>query len=228
MISMSHFGIPVLPDIINALITTSVFSASNCLVFSGARLLYGMAMEDQSPATFVRCSRAGLSYYVVAGDLVFSFLGFLQVSNSSATVLNWLMSVITAYYLLNYLGTCVTYLHFYTSMKKQCIDWTTLPYRGFLQPPAGWYAVFGATIMTLILGYNLFIDEQWDITSFFLNYIMIGVVIVAFVGWKVWKRTWYRRPGTAGLGLYGLKKEIDDYGTSIEHQKLSFFNRFFE
>lgn len=228
VISMNHFRIPVLPDIVNALIMTSVFSAGNCLVFSGARLLHGMAMEGQAPAIFARCSRAGLPYYAVAGNLVFSFLGFLQVSNSSAMVLNWLVSVITACYLLNYLGTCVTYLHFYTAMKKQCIDRTTLPYCGFLQPYAGWYSVFGTTIMTLILGYNLFIDGKWDITSFFLNYTMIGVVIVTFVGWKVLKRTSYRRPGTADLGLNGLKKEIDDYEASIGPQMRSFFNRFFE
>lgn len=38
---MDRFGINVLPDIVNALIMTSVLSAANNLVFSGARTLYG-------------------------------------------------------------------------------------------------------------------------------------------------------------------------------------------
>ncbi|PYH96908.1 hypothetical protein BO71DRAFT_153804 [Aspergillus ellipticus CBS 707.79] len=211
VISMNHFGIEALPDIVNALIMTSVFSAGNNLVFSATRTLHGMALEDKAPALFARCNRQGLPYFAVVAAMAFCPLGFLQVSNSSATVLNWLVGVITASYLLNYFGTCITYLHFYAAMRRQGVSRDRLPYKGYLQPYAAWYAVFGTGIMTLILGYNLFIDEQWDISSFFLDYTMIGFFVVAYVFWKVFRRTSYVWPGTADLQLGGLKKEIDDY-----------------
>lgn len=164
--------------------------------------------------------------------MAFCLLGFLQVSHDSATVLNWLVSVITASYLLNYLGTCVTYLHFYASLREQGVDRDTLPYKGRWQPYAAWYAVGGTAIMILILGYNLFIDGQWDTTSFFLDYTMVGSFIVAFVAWKVSKRTKYVRLGTADLGLGGTKKEIDLYEDSyvpVTRGKVAgFFGRLFE
>jgi amino acid transporter len=208
---MDHFGIKVLPDIVNALIMTSVFSAGNNLVFSAARTLYGMSLEGKAPAIFSRCSQAGLPYYAVIAAMAFCVLGFLQVSHSSATVLNWLVGCITASYLLNYLGMCITYLHFYASLRRQSIDRQTLPYRGRFQPYAAWYAVCGTGIMTLVLGYNLFLSGGWDITGFFLDYVMIAFFVLAFVLWKLVWRTTYVRPGTADLQLGGMKKEIDEY-----------------
>lgn len=229
---MDHFNIPFLPSLVNALIMTSVFSAGNNLVFSGARTLHGMALEGQAPAFLARCNRRGLPYYAVACTMAFSALGFLQVSNSSATVLNWLVSIITASYLLNYFGTCITYLHFHASCRKQGVDRDQLPYRGRFQPYAAWYAVFGTGIMALILGFNLFFDGQWDTTSFFLNYTMIGFFVVAFVMWKVVRRSRYVWPGTADLQLGGLKGEIDTYESCFVPKKRGrvgrIFNSFFE
>lgn len=136
--------------------------------------------------------------------MAFCALAFLQVNNSSATVLNWLVSCITAAYLLNYLGTCLTYLHFYAAMRRQKIDRHVLPYQGYLQPYAAWYAVFGTSIMLLILGFDLFFPGQWDITTFFfffffLDYVMIAFFILAFVAWKAIRRTTYIKPGTANV-----------------------------
>ncbi|KAI9933592.1 hypothetical protein MW887_008065 [Aspergillus wentii] len=78
VISMNHFGIPVLPDIVNALIMTSVFSAGNNVVFSATRTLYGMSLEGKAPKLFSRCSSAGLPYNAVIAAMSFCVLGFLQ------------------------------------------------------------------------------------------------------------------------------------------------------
>jgi amino acid transporter len=208
---MDQFGIPVLPHIVNAGIMTSVFSAGNNLVFSAARTLHGMSMEGKAPAFFSKCSRNGVPYYAVGLAMAFCVLGFLQVSHSSATVLGWLVNCITASYLLNYFGTCITYLHFHKSITRQGVDRNTLSYKGYFQPFAAWYAVCGTGIMTLILGYNVFIKGHWDLTSFFLDYVMVGFFILAFLFWKIFKRTKYVRPGTADLALGDTKNEIDTY-----------------
>lgn len=92
---MDRFGINVLPDIVNALIMTSVLSAANNLVFSGARTLYGMSLEGKAPKVLSQCNRYGLPYNAVAVTMAFCALAFLQVNNSSATVLNWLVSCIS-------------------------------------------------------------------------------------------------------------------------------------
>jgi amino acid transporter len=82
------------------------------------------------------------------------------------------------------------------------------------------------------LGYNVFIDGNWDITSFLTDYTMVGFFIVAYAFWKILWRTKYVRPGTADLQLGGIKSEIDLYEEHYEAPKRggisAYLNSFFE
>lgn len=231
---MVEFGIQGLPDLVNALIMTSVLSAGNSVVFAAARTLHGMAIDGKAPRFFAKCTGFGLPYYSVIAALAFCLLALLQLSNSSAIVLDWLVGICTASYLLNYFGTVVTYLHFYAALRRQGVDRNTLPYKGVFQPYAAWYACFATLIMTLVLGYNVFvkIEVNWSITTFFTSYTMVGFFIVAFVFWKMVRRTKYVWPGSADLQLGNVKSDLDLYEELYEPPKrgkiLGYLNSFFE
>ena len=229
---MVHFGIKGVPDLVNALIMTSVLSAGNNVVFSAARVLHGMAMDGKAPAFFSKCNQFGVPFWAVGVALAFCLLSLLGLSDSSANVLNWLVGICTASYLLNYIGTVITYLHFYAALKRQGVDRRSLPYRGFLQPYAAWYALFGTCTMGLVLGYEVFVTDNWDITMFFTRYTMIGLFPLAVIVWKLLRRTTYVRPGTADVALGSTKGEIDLYEELYEppkRGKLSgWFNGLFE
>lgn len=216
---MVHFGITGLPDLVNALIMTSVLSAGNNVVFSATRVLHGMAIDGKSPRFFSKCNKFGVPYFALTAALAFCFLSLLQLSGSSAEVLSWLVGVCTASYLLNYFGTVITYLHFYSALKRQGIDRNTLPYKGYLQPYAAWYALAATSIMFLVLGYEVFIHGQWDITTFFTSYTMVGFFPVTFLIWKAIWRTKYVKPGTADLQLGTTKSDIDRYESLYEPPK---------
>lgn len=229
---MVKFGITGVPDLVNALIMTSVLSAGNNVVFSAARTLHGMAVDKKAPAVLAKCNKQGVPYYAVGCALCFCLLALLQLSKSSSNVLDWLVGVCTASYLLNYVGTIITYLHFYASLKRQGIDRRTLPYRGRFQPYAAWYALIGTGLMTLVLGYDVFIHGNWDTTKFFTSYTMVGFFIVAYVFWKLFRRTRYVPLGTADVLLGTTKSDIDLYETLYEKPKrgkiAAYLNSFFE
>lgn len=229
---MVKFGIRGVPDLVNALIMTSVLSAGNNVVFSATRVLHGMALDGKAPPFFATCNKAGIPYYSLAVSLAFCLLSLLGLSESASTVLDWLVGICTASYLLNYFGTVLTYLHFHAAMKKQGVSRDTLPYKGYLQPYAAWYALGGTFLMTLILGYTVFIRGKWDTTTFFTSYTMVGFFPVAFVVWKIVRRTRYVWPGTADLGLGGIKEDIDLYTEMYEAPKrgkiLGYLNSWFE
>jgi amino acid transporter len=162
--------------------------------------------------------------------LAFCLLGFLQVSNSSAKVLTWLVDLVTACQLLNYMSVAITYLHFYAALKKQGIDRNTLPYKGKFQPYAAYVSIVGTVVMMLVSGYYLFMTGGWDTRDFFLTYTMIGVFVLAVIVWKVVRRTTYIRPGTADLQVDGLKREIDEYEEQYiprPKSKMAFLDRLF-
>lgn len=229
---MVQFGIKGVPSLVNALIMTSVLSAGNNVVYSAARTLHGMAADGKAPAFFGNCNKFGIPYNAVIGALAFCLLSLLQLSKSSSTVLGWLVGFCTASYLLNYFGGVITYLHFYKALQRQGIDRNTLPYKGKFQPYTAWYALFGTLIMALVLGYTVFINGNWDITTFFTSYTMVGFFPLAFISWKIIKRTKYVPPGTADLNLGTVKDDIDLYETLYEPPKRgkvgTFLNKFFE
>lgn len=67
VISMIRLRISVLPDIVNALIMTSVFSAGNAFMFGATRSLASMARDGQAPKVFARRNRNGVPYLAVIG-----------------------------------------------------------------------------------------------------------------------------------------------------------------
>jgi yeast amino acid transporter len=107
--------------------------------------------------------------YSVLVVLLISLLSFLQVSETSATVLSWFVSLITASQLINYCVCCVTYLCFYRAVKAQGVDRRSLPYVGRIQPFAAWYAFLATFVMAFMGGYTVFLPGNWSLSSFLFS-----------------------------------------------------------
>ena len=147
VVAMRRLGIGTLPHIVNALILTSAFSAGNSYLYCASRSLYGLALEGKAPRFLTICTKKGVPVYCVAVVLGIGLLSFLQLSSSSAVVLNWLVSLVTASQLMNFSVTCVAYLCFYRALKAQGVERTSLPYRAWFQPYAAWYGLIGTFTM---------------------------------------------------------------------------------
>ncbi|KAF2704878.1 general amino acid permease [Pleomassaria siparia CBS 279.74] len=211
IIAMQRLGIHGLPHLVNALVMTSIFSSGNGLLFAATRTLHGMSLEGFAPRFLSYCTKGGVPLWAFLVSLCFCLLAFLQSSSTSAEVMTYLVDLVTCCQLINYGFTAITYRHFYSALKAQGISRDTLPYKGRFQPYTSYVAMGGTLFMIMAGGYSLFLTGGWDIMWFFLDYGMIGFFIVAFVGYKLIKRTKYVRPGTADLSIGGLKEEIDNY-----------------
>ncbi|KAK4955953.1 general amino acid permease agp2 [Elasticomyces elasticus] len=209
VVAMNRLRISVLPDIVNALVLASAFSAGNSYVYCASRSLFGMALEGKAPKIFTRTNRQGVPIYCVLAVLAISLLAFLQVSAGSATVLSWFVSLITASQLINFAVMCFTFLAWYKACNVQGLDRSKLPYRAFWQPYAAWYGFVGCTIMAFVGGYTVFLPGQWSASSFVFSYFMIGLCPVLFIGWKLIKKSKWRKPHE--LDLRGEVEEIDEY-----------------
>src|SRR5690349_11131406 len=102
VIAMQRLRIYGLPHLVNALIITSIFSAGNGLLFSATRTLHGMSVQGHAPAVFSRCTKSGVPIWSLLFSLSFCLLAFLQVNDTSANVMTYLVSLVTACQLINY------------------------------------------------------------------------------------------------------------------------------
>jgi amino acid transporter len=169
VVAMNRLGIPILPHIVNGLILTAAFSAGNSYVYCASRSLYGLALEGKAPKFLTRCTRKGVPIYCVLFVLLIALLAFLQVSQGSAVVLSWFVSLVTASQLINYSVICVTYVCFRRALRAQSINRGSLPYQGYLQPYAAYYALTATFTFALIGGYTVFLPGNWDVASFLFS-----------------------------------------------------------
>ena len=169
VVSMNRLNIPVLPHIVNAGVLASAFSAGNSYVYCASRSLYGLALEGKAPRFLTKTTRNGVPIYSVIVVLMIALLSFLQVSNNSAKVLNWFVSLVTASQLINFSVMCFTFIRFYKACQAQGISRDTLPYKGFWQPYAAYYALVCTFVMAFVGGYTVFLDGFWDVPNFLFS-----------------------------------------------------------
>ncbi|GAB1740071.1 hypothetical protein NU219Hw_g4991t1 [Hortaea werneckii] len=219
VIAMNNLNVQVFPHIVNALLVTSIFSAGNTYTYCATRTLYGLALEGRAPKPLRLCTRNGVPIICFAITMIFPFLSFLQVGNSAAEVLTWLVNLVTAGGIIDYMIMCVTYIFFYRACKAQGVDRRQFKYVGYFQPYGAWIALIWLTHVVLCFGYTSF--YPWNINSFFSTYVMVGVAPILFISWKLIKRTKFVKPHEADL--VWEKPIIDAYEETFYGPRSSFW-----
>jgi amino acid transporter len=169
---MNRLRIEGLPHVVNAGVLASAFSAGNSYVYCASRSLFGLALEGKAPKFLTKCTKQGVPFYCVGIVLMIALLSFLQLSENSAVVLTWFVSLVTASQLMNFSVICFTFLRFYKACQVQGLDRDTLPYKGYFQPYAAWYGLVATFVMTFVGGYTVFLEGQWNVPSFLFSYLM--------------------------------------------------------
>lgn len=217
-IAMQNLKIKVLPDIVNVLLIFSAFSAGNSYSYCSSRTLFGLSCQGRAPAIFRKCNKQGVPVFAVLVSLLWGGLAFLQMSESANTVLNWIINLITASQLINYCVILVTFLHFRRAAIAQGLDRSKFPFRAIWQPWTCAITLCVVLAMVGVQGYTVFLPGWWSVQTFLFSYLMCFIDIAIFIGWKLVKRTKYRKnPREVDLTT-GLDA-IEEHEREIEMEK---------
>ncbi|KAF5519581.1 General amino acid permease AGP2 [Colletotrichum aenigma] len=196
---MGNMGVDALPHAVNALLLTSIYSASDCYMFTAIRSLYALAQGGHAPKILLKTMKNGVPIYCFAVSIGFSCLAYLKLSSSTVTVLNRFINLATGGQLVTYIACCVNYLFFYRALKAQNYNRKDLPYCGCFQPYGTWIALIWLGLIEIFWGYAVFLPGSWDVGTFFSKYGMILLSIATFSGWKLFKSTSFVNPYEADL-----------------------------
>ncbi|CAK9783632.1 unnamed protein product [Cutaneotrichosporon oleaginosum] len=188
VIMCRNAGVRVLPHIINGVVITSALSSGNEQLYVLSRLLMAMARERQLPRIFMRTSRNGIPYMGVVVGALFSCLAYLSVSNGSNQAFIWLSNLSALSALITWSGIALAFIRFRKACIRQGIDRTKFAYRGWGQPFFAYYTIALFMLVLITNGFAAWIPK-FDVASFFASYVTIPVVVLAYVGWKIAKRT---------------------------------------
>jgi len=197
VIACRELGVGVFPHIVNALLCTSIFSAGNTYTYCATRTLYGLALEGRAPRVLTKCTKSGVPIYCFAITLLFPLLSFLQVGSGSAVVLGWLVNLVTAGGVIDYVVMGTTYIFFYRATKAQGIDRQQFPYTGWFQPYSAYIGTTWMVCIVCVYGYSSF--SPWSVGSFFSYYLMLLLAPCTFTFWKLFKKTKFVKPTEADL-----------------------------
>ncbi|WWC95853.1 hypothetical protein V866_002720 [Kwoniella sp. B9012] len=206
IISMNRLEIPVLPDIVNALVMLSIFSTGNAALFTSSRALYTLSLKGGAPSIFKRLNRNGVPYVAVTAILLFSTLAYLSVNSGSVVVLNWFLSLVGAANLVNWTSIALTYMRFRKGLIAQGrLNNDFLPVRAWLQPLSSWWVVIAAPIAFVASGYALMVPGGWAGDSFIFTY---GAVFI-FAGFIIFFKTYDVLVKKKPLKMFIPAEEID-------------------
>ncbi|KAK3724064.1 hypothetical protein LTR37_001186 [Vermiconidia calcicola] len=219
VIAMQNMGVSGLPHLVNALLVTSIFSAGNTYTYCATRSLYGLAIEGRAPKFLRACTKSGVPWACFCVVMVFPCLSFLQLGNGSATVLNWLIGLVTAGGVINYIVMCVTFIFYYNACKAQGFDRKALSYYGRFQPYCAYFGLVFELLIITFYGYSAF--RPWDVSTFFIYYAMVIVNPILYLGWKLIKKTKIVSPVDADLQWEA--PVIDAYEATFVDKPLGFW-----
>lgn len=236
VIAMINLGISsssFLPNLVNALILTSAFSAGNSYTYCSSRTLYGLSLRGHAPKIFSYCTKKGnVPVFAVLVSLMFALLSFLQLSESSEKVLNWIVNLVTASQLINFIYLCITYLHFKDAFVAQNLDRSMLPFKiPDRFKPKLWakLCICCFFIMLLLAGYESFLDG-FHVANFLFQYIMILINVLIYIAWKLIMRTDYKKDPKLRDITTGLEQIIEEEKESLRStqsidQEMGFFRK---
>ncbi|KAJ5634299.1 hypothetical protein N7528_002141 [Penicillium herquei] len=203
-------GITVLPSLINAVLLTVVLSAANSNVYSGSRVLTGLALEGFAPKFFARVTKKGVPYISVAFTAAFGLLGFMNISTNAGKVFNWLVNLSSVAGFITWSSINACHIAFMRACAAKGISRDDLPYKAIFQPWLSWYGLFFNVLIALTQGFTSFIPT-FNTSDFFVAYICPIIFVILYAGHKLWTRAPFINPVEADLdtGRIEYQKEVE-------------------
>ncbi|KAK3115225.1 lysine permease [Teratosphaeriaceae sp. CCFEE 6253] len=199
-------GVPVLPGLINAVLLTVVLSAANSNVYSGSRILVGLANERCAPRALTWTTNGGVPYVAVACTAAFGLLGFMNESSNGGTVFNWFVNITGVAGFISWTCIGISHIAFMRALKARGVSRDTLPYKAMGQPWFTWYGVGFNILIILTQGFTAFIP--WNTSDFFVAYVSLILFAVLYIGHKIVFKTKFVKPIDADLDTG--RKEVDE------------------
>ncbi|ODV89996.1 hypothetical protein CANCADRAFT_23870 [Tortispora caseinolytica NRRL Y-17796] len=186
-------GVPVLANIVNAIILICVASVGNCYAFSGARILSFLASKNMGLKYFDKVDKKGRPITALITTAIPCIaLAFITTIGSTKVVFDWLSRVIGLTIILIWFMVFIANARLRQIIKAQNDTAFTEPY-GFWHK---WFApvnYIGMVCVILLIICQLLntihpVHGKASVSLFFSNFLGILVFIVSYIGYKIYHK----------------------------------------
>ncbi|CCK71146.1 histidine permease KNAG_0G00900 [Huiozyma naganishii CBS 8797] len=236
VIAIENGGIRGLPSLMNAIILIAIVSVANSAVYACSRCMVSMARIRNLPRFLGRVDRKGRPLNATLLTLFFGLLSFIAASDKQEEVFTWLSALSGLSTIFAWMAINLSHIRFRQAMAHQGISLDELPYISMTGVSGSWY---GVIVLFLVLVASFWTSlfplggKGADATSFFEGYLSFPILIVCYVGHKLYIRKKRLLIDVADMDLVSDRKVVDvevcREEMRIEKEQLakrSFFARF--
>ncbi|KAL3468515.1 amino acid permease/ SLC12A domain-containing protein [Aspergillus heterothallicus] len=205
VISVDDAGIKGVPDLINACMIIGILAIALECIYLPSRILRTMALQKLIPSFIAKVDDKGRPRWaLLLTSAVGVVLTYMSLSGKGLEVLNWLISITSASFFINWAIVAFTSFRFRTAVKAQNapIFSGTYSWKSPLWPLAPAGALIVSILLLVCLLYSSIepLGEMgFTAYNFFMNIIGILVIAVPTALYKVCLRTEWRDPTAADL-----------------------------
>ncbi len=171
VIAAIRAGIKVVPSIINAVILTSAWSASNQALLAGTRILFGLAVKKHAPSIFLRTTSWGIPYMCIFLQTTVACLAYMSLSNGALTVFYWFLSLTAAGTLVSWSVISLNHIRLHMALEKQGISREEIPWHHWWTPYSSWFSMTCCIVFLLTGGFEVFTKGNWSTGTFISSYL---------------------------------------------------------
>lgn len=196
VIAIESAGTTVLPSIMNGVILVSVLSVGNSSVFGSSRTLAALAELGQAPKIFAYVDRRGRPLVAILAASSVGLLAYLANVEAHGLVFDWLLAISGLSTIFTWASTCLAHIRLRQAWAYNHRSLRDMAFRAQGGVWGSWIG-FGCNVFILAAQFWVAISPINEnlrsgrelAENFFLQCLAIPVVLVFYIGHKLWYRT---------------------------------------
>ncbi|ODV96174.1 hypothetical protein PACTADRAFT_49570 [Pachysolen tannophilus NRRL Y-2460] len=212
VIAIKNAGIKGLPSVMNVVIMISVLSVGNAATYGCSRTLCSMATQGLAPKIFSYIDRRGRPIFGFLASAIVGLLCFISANKTDeALAFTWLLAISGLSALFTWGSISFSRIQFRRALKAQGRDVSEL---SFVSRTGLLGSIYAIIINILVLAAQFWIalfpiDDPPSANTFFENYLSFVVIIVFYVGHKLYTRNWKLILNPAEIDIDTGRREVD-------------------
>lgn len=209
-------NIKALPSIFNAVITISVISVANSCTFASTRTMQALCAKGMGPSWGAKVDKRGRPYIVLIISLAFGLLAYINEAPQGDTIFTWLLSLSGLSNFFTWGSICFAHIRFRKAWYQNGRTKDDLPFAAMFGVIGSWIGLC-LNVLCLVAQFYvaLFpIGGKPEVEAFFEAYLAAPVVILFFIGYKVYYKQW-----SIGVKLHDI--DIDEGRRELDFAALA-------
>ncbi|EMG45365.1 General amino-acid permease GAP1, partial [Candida maltosa Xu316] len=211
VIAIVNGGIKGLPSVMNVVIMVAVLSVGNSSVFASSRTLAALAASRQAPKILGYIDKQGRPLVGIIVQLIIGLLCFLAASSKEGDIFEWMLALSGLSSLFSWGSINFCLLRFRRALYVQGRDTSELAFTSQVGVVgASWGIILNVVVLCLQFWVAVWpLGGSPNAEHFFSIYLSVPVILVFYVGHKLWTRNWRFYIRAKDIDIDSGRRELD-------------------